>query len=366
MQQYHEDYHYLGYRDCARLIHQQFGDGPLTLVGGVGSGAFTGALTTYLRDLRGDTELIGVQPFESVTFASDPVGDPVASISGIGSPVPFRHVRHALYDRVHWIAHEQAISATVALYREHGVFARMSSGCTYLAAAWEARLHPHRQYLFIAADTGHRYMDSVYRKHASVMPAAGLEPKVIDDLGDLSLPWSVMDWHRRPFAMPPDSALLASATGNVTSRYVSYGREIIGMAKRHAAVQEYIPNVRTNEKRVIVAGDTPVSGFLRFHRDNDNRADATVGAQYAPLELTDDERAFIARLGKRMMDHGIFYVGVDLAYPYVIEVNMENPGGVNYHRRATGETTPPRRSTRSWQLSAPPESCRPSRHSRPA
>ncbi|MER7110123.1 ATP-grasp domain-containing protein [Streptomyces sp. NPDC000229] len=133
------------------------------------------------------------------------------------------------------------------------------------------------------------------------------------------------------------SALLASATGNATSRYVSYGREIIGMAKRHAVCQEYIPNVRSNEKRVIVAGDTPVSGFLRFHRDNDNRANATVGARYAPLELTDDERAFIARLGKRMMDHGIFYVGVDLAYPYVIEVNMENPGGLNYHRRATGE-----------------------------
>ncbi|MER7110100.1 pyridoxal-phosphate dependent enzyme [Streptomyces sp. NPDC000229] len=204
MQQYHEDYHYLGYRDCARLIHQQCGDGPLTLVGGVGSGASTGALTTYLRDLRGDTDLIGVQPFESVTFGSDPVEDPVASISGIGSPVPFRNVRHALYDRVHWIAHEQAIAATVALYREHGVFAGMSSGCTYLAAAWEARLNPHRQYVFIAADTGHRYMDSVYRKHASVTPVTGLEPKVIDDLGDLSLPWSAMDWHRRPFATTPD------------------------------------------------------------------------------------------------------------------------------------------------------------------
>ncbi|MEU9014097.1 glutathione synthase [Streptomyces sp. NPDC048479] len=133
------------------------------------------------------------------------------------------------------------------------------------------------------------------------------------------------------------SALLSSATGNATSRYVSYGREIIGMAKRHTAVQEYIPNVRTNEKRVILAGDTPVSGFLRFHRENDNRANATVGARYEVLQLTPEEREFVRRLGKRMMDHGIFYVGVDLAFPYVIEINMENPGGLNYHRRVTGE-----------------------------
>ncbi|MFF3459739.1 RimK family alpha-L-glutamate ligase [Streptomyces sp. NPDC002730] len=133
------------------------------------------------------------------------------------------------------------------------------------------------------------------------------------------------------------SALLSSATGNATSRYVSYGREIIGMAKRHTAVQEYIPNVRTNEKRVILAGDTPGVRLLRFRRENDNRANATVGARYEVLQLTPGEREFVRRLGKRMMDHGIFYVGVDLAFPYVIEINMENPGGLNCHRRVTGE-----------------------------
>ncbi|MEU9014121.1 pyridoxal-phosphate dependent enzyme [Streptomyces sp. NPDC048479] len=211
MQQYHEDYHYLGYRDCARLIHQQFGDVPLTLVGGVGSGASTGALTTYLREVRPETELVGVQPFESVTFGSEPVEDPVASISGIGSPVHFRNVRHALYDRIHWIAHEQAISATVRLYREHGVFGGMSSGCAYLAAAWEARFGTGRQYVFIAADTGHRYMDTVYRRHATVAPITGLEPKTIDDLADLALPWSVMDWHRRPYRVARGGA--AAMTG---------------------------------------------------------------------------------------------------------------------------------------------------------
>ncbi|MEU0740739.1 glutathione synthase [Streptomyces sp. NPDC006134] len=133
------------------------------------------------------------------------------------------------------------------------------------------------------------------------------------------------------------SAILASATGNAMSRIGRYGRDIIGMAKRHTAVQEYIPNVRTNEKRVIIAGDQPVSGFLRFHPENDHRSNATLGARFAALELTTEEDALVRELGKRMMDLGIFYSGIDLAFPYVIEVNMVNPGGLSYHRRATGE-----------------------------
>ena len=133
------------------------------------------------------------------------------------------------------------------------------------------------------------------------------------------------------------SAILGSATGNEQSRVGRYGRDIIGMAKRHTAVQEYIPNVRSNEKRVIIAGDQPVSGFLRFHPENDHRSNATLGARFEKLELTAEEDRFVRALGKRMMDLGIFYSGIDLAYPYVIEVNMVNPGGLSYHRRATGE-----------------------------
>lgn len=133
------------------------------------------------------------------------------------------------------------------------------------------------------------------------------------------------------------SAIIHSATGNAVAREGRYGSDIIGMAKRHTAVQEYIPNIRTNEKRVIVAGDRAVAGFLRFHPEHDNRANTAVGGDFAPLELTPAEEQFLRVLGKRMMDLGIFYTGIDLAYPYVVEINMVNPGGLGYHQLATGE-----------------------------
>ncbi|MEV6345221.1 hypothetical protein [Actinoplanes sp. NPDC051851] len=133
------------------------------------------------------------------------------------------------------------------------------------------------------------------------------------------------------------TAILGSATGNVLSREGRYGRTVIGMTKRHAAVQEYIPNVRENEKRVVIAGSTPVTGYNRHHPEHDHRSNATLGARFSALDLTTEEADFAGALGKKLMDLGIFYSGVDLAFPYVIEINMVNPAGLSYHKRATGE-----------------------------
>ncbi|MFE1953511.1 pyridoxal-phosphate dependent enzyme [Streptomyces sp. NPDC059524] len=199
MQQYHDDVHYLGYRAGADLLRKEFGDGPLTLVGGVGTGASTGGLTSYLRAAGVDVSLVGVQPFESVTFGSDPVEDPVASIAGIGSPIVMRNVRYELYDRVHWIGFDSAAAATTALLRRHAVYAGMSSGCNYLAATWEAAHAPETPCVFIAADTGHRYAHNVYARPEAGQDIHALAPRRIDSLDQLAFPWSVMDWRRRGF-----------------------------------------------------------------------------------------------------------------------------------------------------------------------
>ena len=84
MRQYHDDIHHLGYRPIADRIRAETGGEPLTLVGGVGSGASTGALARYLRAGGGaggtggaggpcDVELVGVQPYGSVSFGAEHV-----------------------------------------------------------------------------------------------------------------------------------------------------------------------------------------------------------------------------------------------------------------------------------------------------
>lgn len=200
MRQYHDPVHYLGYHEVADLLGTELPDAPLTIAGSVGTGASTGGLAERLRARRGPgVRLLGVQPFGSVTFGSEQHQDPEAIIAGIGSSIPFDNVRHDLYDAVHWVDFTHAMAGTVALLREHGVFAGLSTGATYLAAAWQARRAPERLHLLVGADTGHRYVERVFARHREALDVADLRPKRISSLRQLTMPWSAMDWHRSPF-----------------------------------------------------------------------------------------------------------------------------------------------------------------------
>ncbi|GAA2687269.1 MULTISPECIES: pyridoxal-phosphate dependent enzyme [Actinosynnema] len=197
MRQYHDDVHYLGYRVVAEQIAAEVGGG-VSLVGGVGSGASTGALATYLRELRPDTELVGVQPFGSITFGSEHVVDPEIIIAGIGSSIVFGNVAHELYDVVHWCSFDSALAGSVDLLRRHAVFAGLSTGAGYLAARWERELNPHRTAVFVAADTGHRYAESVFARHREAAAVETLAPQQVSSTDELALPWCRMDWKRAP------------------------------------------------------------------------------------------------------------------------------------------------------------------------
>ncbi|MFZ3467779.1 pyridoxal-phosphate dependent enzyme [Streptomyces sp. 4.24] len=202
MRQYHDEIHYLGYRAVTDLIRRSVGgDTALTIVGGVGSGASTGALARYLReDPPGgaDVELVGVQPFGSVTFGAGHVADPEIIIAGIGSSIAFENVSHASYDTVHWISFDAALAGSVDLLRRHAVFAGLSTGAGYLAARWERDRSPGRTVLFVAADTGHRYVDTVYARHAEAAALDSLAPRSVACQAELALPWSRMRWNRAP------------------------------------------------------------------------------------------------------------------------------------------------------------------------
>lgn len=205
MRQYHDEVHYLGYRPIADLIAREFGTDRLAVVGGVGTGASTGALTSYLREQDPSVALIGVQPFDSVTFGSEHVHDPEIIIAGIGSSIPFANVDHRLYDVVHWLGFDAALAGGIELLRAHAIFAGLSSGAAYLASQWERRTDPARRVVFVAPDTGHRYVEAAYARHDSAASMADLCPWHITDLAEMRAPWSRMNWNRA--AAPPAAAV---------------------------------------------------------------------------------------------------------------------------------------------------------------
>ncbi|MEV5464765.1 cysteine synthase family protein [Streptomyces griseoincarnatus] len=196
MRQYHDDIHYLGYQEVADRLTAEFPHASLSVVGGVGSGASTGGIVERLRATDPSVRLVGVQPFGSVTFGSQDHHDPEAIIAGIGSSIVFDNVRHHLYDTVHWLDFTHAMSGAVALLREHAVFAGLSTGAGYLTATYEARRHPDRLHLVIGADTGHRYVERVFARHAEALDPAALKPLEVRTPEEMTMPWSRMTWRR--------------------------------------------------------------------------------------------------------------------------------------------------------------------------
>ena len=197
MQQYHDDIHYYGYREFAQQLIECFDSPALTVIGGVGSGCSTGATAGYLRQAGVEVELHGVQPFGSVTFQSEHVDDPGIIIAGIGSAIPFKNVHYPLYDQIHWISFDYSCIGAVSLLQRHGIFAGLSSGACHCVAQWRCRQNTAAPCVFIAADTGHRYLEPVFKSRLNATDLDQLAPRQIDSPGELSLPWCVMPWQRR-------------------------------------------------------------------------------------------------------------------------------------------------------------------------
>jgi cysteine synthase A len=200
MQQYHDEIHYAGYRRIAAILADAFDPGTLSVVGSVGSGCSSGGLVEPLRGANPSIELVGVQPFGSVTFGSEHIADPGMLSAGLGTSIRFRNVKHHLYDRMHWVSYRYACAATIALLRRHAIFAGLSSGCAFLAARFEAQRQPARNVVFICADTGHRYVEQVFAHHADTPEIGEFMPLEVDSPARIEMPWSTMPWNRRALA----------------------------------------------------------------------------------------------------------------------------------------------------------------------
>lgn len=92
-------------------------------------------------------------------------------------------------------------------------------------------------------------------------------------------------------------------------------------------LQRYIDEIEDGEKRVLLAGGKPVGQYLR-RAARDHRTNVLQGATVEACTLSDEERVYCEKIGERLLSYGAEFVGMDLVYPWVIEFNVVNPGGL--------------------------------------
>ena len=99
---------------------------------------------------------------------------------------------------------------------------------------------------------------------------------------------------------------------------------------RPCIVQRHVPQARTREKRVLIAGREIIGAYAK------TGGNLTSGAVARPAALSAEERSLMERIAARLNEQGARFAGVDLAHPYIFEANVANPGGLATLAALTG------------------------------
>ena len=111
-------------------------------------------------------------------------------------------------------------------------------------------------------------------------------------------------------------------------------------ARGYAMLQRYLPEIEQGEKRVLLAGGRVISQYRRI-AESDHRTNLSRGASAEACDLTPEETELCGSLARYLLDQGAYFCGIDLAWPWLIEVNVINPGGLATIDRLTGRNFAP-------------------------
>ncbi|WOH54489.1 hypothetical protein [Bradyrhizobium sp. sBnM-33] len=132
------------------------------------------------------------------------------------------------------------------------------------------------------------------------------------------------------FLLPPNGpnvrTILQCLTGNTAAQGAIYYGGVDGFKADYAILQKFIPEVGLGEKRVIVACGKAVCWHGRQGNPDDHRSNLVQGGKPIPVDLHSNEVELA--VGQKLMANGINYVGIDMAYPYILELNLAYPAGL--------------------------------------
>jgi glutathione synthase len=108
--------------------------------------------------------------------------------------------------------------------------------------------------------------------------------------------------------------------------------------RRPALLQEFLPEVAGGDKRVLLLDGSSLGAIRRVPQADDIRANIHVGGTVEPTDLTDKERSIVGAIGPKLVELGLFFVGLDLIGERLIEINVTSPTGLQQISRHQGRS----------------------------
>jgi glutathione synthase len=110
----------------------------------------------------------------------------------------------------------------------------------------------------------------------------------------------------------------------------------------YVVAQECLPEADEGDVRVFVmngeplAHDGQVAAFRRVNEGPDLRSNMSAGGKAVEVEMTDEMLGIVDTVRPKLLDDGMFLVGLDIVGDKLMEVNVFSPGGLGSCQRLYG------------------------------
>lgn len=134
------------------------------------------------------------------------------------------------------------------------------------------------------------------------------------------------DWVVKPTAGSFGRDVWRLTPGATTRQLLA---RLIGDTGRYCMLQRFVDGIEAGEKRTLVAGGRLIGTYLRRPEFRPEfRANLATGGAAERASLTPAERRLVEEIAAELDLAGIGFAAIDTVYPYLMEVNVANPGGL--------------------------------------
>jgi glutathione synthase len=110
----------------------------------------------------------------------------------------------------------------------------------------------------------------------------------------------------------------------------------------YCVVQEYLPAAAEGDVRLFVMNGRPLmhdgkfAAFRRVNKTGDARSNMHSGGESVPADVTDKMLRMVEIVRPKLVNDGMFLVGLDIVEDKLIEINVFSPGGLGSSSQFAG------------------------------
>jgi glutathione synthase len=118
-----------------------------------------------------------------------------------------------------------------------------------------------------------------------------------------------------------------SAMANIRSLLEFYINKSKGESN-YVILQEYVKGAENGDVRVLMLGGKPIGALRRRPAKGDMRSNISAGGSAERYKLTKADKAMCQKIGKKLVQDGIYFAGLDIIEGKLIEINVLSPGTI--------------------------------------